>query len=145
MNNYRPWGTLDWLLAKVSNVPWDLIGCIGTEDRSLEVYRRMASKLNSSKLLKIRDEDFPYSDDTKEILQQRLEEVKVIEGDENRSNVEDHDLLEVHDKMLSTIEEYITDKESVILDVSSMPKRFFFPILKILLEIFWYYQVVKLL
>ncbi len=132
ISNYRPWGKLDWLLPKISNVSWNLIGCLGTEDRSLEVYRRLVSKLGTTKLFSIRDEDFKYSDSTKSILEDRFNEVCNLAGRDASDIVEDHELLETHDEILCPVEEYISGKQDVILDVSSMPKRFFFPILKIL-------------
>ncbi|MGR3173021.1 MAG: hypothetical protein ACUZ8N_00280 [Candidatus Scalindua sp.] len=132
MSNYRPWGTLDWLLSKINNIPWSLIGCMGTEYRSLEVYRRLASKLRSTKLFRILDEDFKYSDITKNILEDRLVDVNNIAGGNASGIVEDHQLLETHNKILFPVENFILEKQDVILDVSSMPKRFFFPILKIL-------------
>lgn len=134
MSNYRPWGTLDWLLSKTNSVEWNLIGCVGTEERSLEVYNRLAVNLNSSKLLKIIDDDFDYSQATRDILEAKLEQVANITGDSDPNNVENHKLLESHDEILSPTEDYISGKESIILDVSSMPKRFFFPILKILFQ-----------
>ena len=42
--------------------------------------------------------------------------------------------METHNEILYPVENYISEKQDVILDVSSMPKRFFFPILKILLS-----------
>ncbi len=135
MSNYRPWGTLDWLLSKTNSVAWNLIGCVGTEGRSLEVYSRLAGdNLGSSKLLKIIDEDFEYSQVTRDILEERLQQVANIAGVSELDNVEDHKLLESHDEILSPVEDYILGKQDIILDVSSMPKRFFFPILKILFQ-----------
>lgn len=134
MSNYRPWGTLDWLLSKINNVPWGLIGCMGTEYRSLEVYRQLESKLCSAKLFRILDGDFKYSDDTKNILEDRFKEVNNIAGGNASNIVEDHQLLETQHKILSPVENYISDMQDIILDVSSMPKRFFFPILKILFK-----------
>lgn len=135
MSNYRPWGTLDWLLSKTGNISWDFIGCVGTEDRSLEVYRRLVTNhLSSSKLLKILDEDFEYSQDTRDILENRFQQIIDIAGVSEPDNVEDHKLLESHDEILSPVEDYISGKQDIILDVSSMPKRFFFPILKTLFK-----------
>jgi len=105
---------------------------MGTEDRSLEVYRRLVGKLGTPKLFNIRDEDFKYSESTKSILEDRLKEVSNIAENGASNIVEDHELLETHNEILCPVEDYISGKQDVILDVSSMPKRFFFPILKIL-------------
>lgn len=134
MSNYRPWGTLNWLMSKIDKVSWNLIGCLGTEDRSLGVYGQMFSSLNSSKMLRILDEDFSYSDETRAILENRARQAIEIAGGIDLGNIEDHSLLESHDNILTPVERYISGKQDIILDVSSMPKRFFFPILKVLFK-----------
>ncbi len=134
MNNYRPWGTLSWLLSKLHPLSWDMVGCIGTEYRSLEVFKLLSASgnLNTIKFLKILDDDYDYSQKTKDCLNTRIDEAKKFRKiDED--TIEKHYLLETHDEILSPVEEYVKNKKNIILDVSSMPKRFFFPILKILL------------
>lgn len=134
MNNYRPWGTLSWLIPKLGTLSWDLIGCLGTESRSLEILRQLPTtgNLNTAKLLKIYDTDYLYSQNTKDLLITRTEEVKSLRKNSN-IEIEEHDLFETHDEILNPTEEYILNKQNIIIDVSSMPKRFFFPILKVLL------------
>ncbi|MFC1699248.1 hypothetical protein ACFL1I_04735 [Candidatus Omnitrophota bacterium] len=134
MSRYRPWGKLAWLLPKVERTSWNLVGCLGTEDRSLEVYRRLKKDLLTAKLLKILDEDFEYSVETKKIIEGRVSEVARLAGNGISDIVEDHRLLETHYEILSPLESYISDKRDVVLDVSSLPKRFFFPMLKTLIR-----------
>ena len=93
MSNYRPWGTLNWLMSKIDNVSWNLIGCLGTEDRSLGVYGQMFSSLNSSKMLRILDEDFSYSDEMRAILENRAQQAIEIAGGVDLGNIEDHSLM----------------------------------------------------
>lgn len=134
MSNYRPWGALGWLLSKINESPWNLIGCMGAEYRSLEVYRRLVTKLCSVKLLWVQDEDYEYSVETKSILENRFSDVNNIAEGNASDIIEIHKLFETHEEILAPVENYISDKQDVILDVSSMPKRFFFPILKILFK-----------
>jgi hypothetical protein len=134
MINYRPWGTLQWILSKISVPKWDLVGCLGTEFRSIEVFRRMYKFdcLDTIKLLCVLDTDYDYSALSQKMIKARKDEISAITPRFN-DIIEDHFILETHDKILSPIEGFIEGKKNIVLDVSSMPKRFFFPILKTLL------------
>jgi len=140
MKIFRPWGPLDWLMGRVPEVTWSLFGCLGTEERSLAAWRALseARRVNIVRLLRVHDgpsrytKEARYEKETKDRLGKRQAEFLASGGKEDM--VADHDLLEAHSQIVSSIDSFIRDAgPHVILDVTSLPKRFFFPILKRLL------------
>jgi len=132
---YRPWGILDWILSRGPDITWDLIGCFGTEERSLSVWQQLhcRQRLGNIKLLRISDKPSRYSTAAAERLDVRLQQLKEAGGDV--SFIEDHDITENQGDILKIFDNFVTTKgQSVIVDVTSLPKRFFFPIIKILMK-----------
>lgn len=129
--NYRPWGKIDWALNLSTNQNWSLAGTIGSEERSLATYSHLRAKglLKRELLFSVQD---VYSDKyeklNKDLLNARIEEFKKYGGDVN--SLQHFDLMSELFKLDRLSNEINSLGESVILDLSSMPKRFFFPILR---------------
>lgn len=133
---YRPWGTLDWIVNKGPDTLWDMIGCLGTEERSLAAWSRLKhmSKLRNYRLLRISDRPSRHTSLARQRCEDRLRLFRFEGG--NTDALQDFDLM---DASYGAIETEIVDAlgncgGSLILDVSSMPKRFFFPILRLCLQ-----------
>lgn len=134
-NVYRPWGLLDWVLRKTSTLTWSLFGCIGTEVRSLTVwdYLNVHNLHAEPCLLRIEDKPSRFSSTIAQLLKQR--ETEFVASNGNLSVIKDHLLLESYSAIVTETERYLTKcGHSVILDVTALPKRFFFPILRLLLS-----------
>ena len=139
MTSIRPFGPINWILDKLPQIPrWSVLGTIATEDRCLAAaqsafHSRRASDIT---LLKILD---PVS-----VTNRHHKQVAAKLTDlESRARAEFGSTLDVPEIELLCVEQEIGDfvadflqrcGENVIVDLSSMPKRFFFPVLALLLQ-----------
>jgi len=134
-NYFRPWGELNWLLPKLPNVKWDLIGCISTEDRFIATLLELekAGQINQLLFYTIID---PPSKDTS-IIQDKLtvNQSKLLASIKSIIKIEDHKLLEPYKEIVDSINNFLkTSSGNVIIDISTFPKRFFFPMIKMLMS-----------
>jgi len=132
---YRPWGILDWILSRGPDITWDLIGCFGTEERSLSVWHQLhgRKRLSNIKLLRINDKPSRYSALATERLDVQVDRFERSGGDIRF--IENHEITESQGDIFEAFRDFIkTEAQSVIVDVTSLPKRFFFPIIKILMK-----------
>ena len=123
---FRPWGLLNWALSLAPKRSWKLIGNIGTEKRSLACIGSLARDrlLADSTLLRIKSPHSPYVDLAERRIDERISEYK---GAGLRDPFYDCELL----GPITAIEPILASlPESVILDITSLPKRYFFFLLK---------------
>jgi hypothetical protein len=129
---FRPWGLLDWALALTEPRSWLFVGAIGTEERCLAAWEwmRFLGKEQGHVFARIRDVTSRHSELAEERLQDR--ERRFREAGGNTSNVTDFALLDE----LYRIEDFARSIEArqlpVLFDITSLPKKFFFPILRTL-------------
>lgn len=132
---YRPWGPIDWLLRVSPRRPWKFLGALNTEDRSLSTWRLLsgAGYLAQSKLIRIENLTSRFKEQADQMLAERCALFLAQGGREG--DFSDHGLLEPYGEILDFCERFTNeDDSSVVLDVSSMPKRFFYPILRVLFK-----------
>lgn len=137
MSSIRPFGPIRWLLDKLAQIPkWSLLGTIATEVRCLaaaEVAFQM-QRASDITLLRILD---PMSE------KNRFHPQVVVRLDELQSRARglfgtsleslQMDLLCFEQEIGDFVADYLQRcHDSVIVDLSAMPKRFFFPILTLL-------------
>ena len=130
---YRPWGPLEWVLSLSSPKKWYFFGAIGTEERSIcswsEMYRLDA--VIDGKFAEIIDVDsIKYRTLTKAALQQRRSDF--LQNGGKSKMIQSFDLMTEMYRIIN-FSRSIKHYQSVVLDISSFPKRFFFLILKDLL------------
>jgi len=128
---YRPWGSVDWVLSLSQPTQWHFVGAIGTEERSMCARNLLFSKgvINSEIFSEILDVDSQkYRAKNAHKLGLRRDEF-VNNGGDIRS-IRTHLLMDELYKINEFANEAEQAGESIILDVTSFPKRFFFPILK---------------
>jgi hypothetical protein len=129
MTSYRPWGTLDWALGLAAAKQWSFLGCLGLEERSvaavLELHKDKLLSPGNILLLKINDVISQDPVQESQIYQHRLGQCQKV-GISPHQKV--HGILDPSAQWLDAFDSIKSDK--VILDISSMPKRFFFPLLK---------------
>ncbi|WP_411827521.1 hypothetical protein [Luteolibacter sp. AS25] len=135
MSSYRPWGLLDWALSISDSREWNFIGAIGTEERSLSALNwvRELGSLKSTSMVKVDPmRGTRYYSKTQVQLAERLSQFQLL-------GVEDPDVLSIELLAeLHEIESLAADLSkrgsAIILDITSFPKRFFFPLLRTLIK-----------
>lgn len=132
--NFRPWGELDWLLSKTKGEKWNVIGCASFEDRCYGLQKRLpADSVISNLYFNILPPESSSKVNQIQKLKESIEELK-------KAGVKDGQIIEVllHDsinKFIDPLSEFLESSNgNIILDISSQPKRFFFPILKIIMK-----------
>ena len=131
---WRPWGQLDWLLSHTTVTQWDLIGCVATEPRclsSLKVLTRFRGPTNAQ-FFQITDEDSRFQSHSVALLTERREQLRTLIG--GRCNIRPCHLFDLQADLVRQIDESSDlTGNSVLVDISCLPKRFFFPLLRRLL------------
>lgn len=134
-NNFRPWGELNWLLSKLPKEKWDLIGCLSVEDRFIGTLLSLekTDQINRSLFLKVID---PPSKETS-IIQSKLlaNQSKLKAATKSSYQIEEHELLEPYKNIVDSINGFLKESDgNIIVDISTFPKRFFFPLVKRLMQ-----------
>jgi hypothetical protein len=121
-------------LKKYPEKKWDIIGSISTEDRCLGIFDKSISiNKNTVRLFEIID---PPSKNTK-VIQEKiaLNKNKYLALGGLASEIETHQLMEQHHLIVSSIDNFLINTTgNIIFDITTFPKRFFFPILKKLIQ-----------
>ncbi len=135
-NHFRPWGLLEWVLPRVPKLKWSIMGCLSTEDRcitALQNTKRLLPELGRIKFIQVEDPPSNYSDAIAALIgnhQEQLFRLGVLPRD-----IEKHQLFQQVYKLKTTIDQFVSDSQGdIIIDISSFPKRFFFPIIKLLIS-----------
>jgi hypothetical protein len=136
IESYRPWGLLPWVLDKSPQVDWCVLGSLSPEERSLSVWQQLNSsgRLANSYLAEIIDPPAPRYDQLRATkIAARRSEFDLLGG--VSSAIHQHHLFEKTGDLIAWTESFISSAgPNIILDISSLPKRFFFPIIKKLLK-----------
>lgn len=131
----RPWGLLSWVIERISKRNWSMLGCLATEERCIPALNEMNKRglLNSVKFFEVVDPPSGHSIKSEQRRDDRRSEFIAIRS--NESEIEEHELLESAHDIVTSVKDFCENAtESVILDISSFPKRFFFPIVRQLLQ-----------
>lgn len=128
----RPWGVLDWALELSKPRQWDFLGALGTEERSLAAWHwlREMKILKSSQLLEIRDLHSRHTLRANELLLEREKEFRLAGGNSDNIHRKLELLSELHRITHIGRESEGVCGGSLLLDITSLPKRFFFPLLR---------------
>jgi len=131
---YRPWGRLREVINNIGRDKFFFYGCLSTEDRcvgALSELEKMGA-IGGVSLVEIADIPSEYSESAaakRYVNEKRFEEIGF-----GSALIEKIDLLDSEEKVFRWVEECIPRSSKVILDISSLPKRFFFAAVKILLR-----------
>lgn len=135
----RPWGKPRWLLQMDSMRAnsWLLIGAISTQERCLSMVRNQAITFNlaHAAFLEIVDEASVFSDQANSMREvNRTHFQKEVRA--NFRELHTYDLLEPLKRLQRQVDQWVVGehKNNVILDVTCLPERFFFPLLRWLLD-----------
>lgn len=134
-DHFRPLGELSWILNKLPIEKWDIIGCLSFEDRFKGALQYLTEneKAGNAIYFKITD---PPSKDSKLVNEKITKNVaEFLSLNRSENEIQDFKLLDSTNKIVESIKAFLDSSDgNIILDISTFPKRFFFPILKILLQ-----------
>lgn len=142
---YRPWGRLEWLLPRLKQPSWSLLGSLSPEERSLTTWSQLSSSgiLSSYRMLSVTPEP-ARTPELRPLAEQwgtRWHELYALRLAAFRASGGDPDAISALGlsdeayKIRLTYEAFrASSGNSVVLDISSMPKRFFFPLLRFLIR-----------
>lgn len=128
---YRPWGAIEWVLSLSAPKAWHWVGAIGTEQRSLTGWReaRRLGAVASEDFVEIQDvPSIRHQERTSAALNERREEFESNGG--LRSSIVSFDLLSELFRMTEFAQGTAGKGQSLVLDITSLPKRFFFTLLR---------------
>ena len=131
----RPWGLAPWLLPKLNAEPWSVIGTISTEERSNAIFEHLnyERQINHVEFLNISDLDSRYSKECEELRAERLREFNVFTA--GAASVKEFGLMESSRLIGRFFEGFLSASGgNLIVDISAMPKRFFFPLVRLALR-----------
>jgi hypothetical protein len=135
MSTYRPWGMLPWVLEHSPKLNWSFLGCLSFEERSLAA-RETALKACSivqTYLAEVIDPPSRFQAATEEQLKERRQEYLTSGGHED--DIRKHLLFARNGELISMIDTVIARSDgNILLDMTSLPKRFFFPACRLLLK-----------
>jgi len=138
-SSYKPWGLLSWVLNKIPDIsPWNFLGCFSTEERCLSAWKILPDCRRSHvKLIRVND---PPSIKYSRLVADRYatNEVDLVKSGGSLNWIEGHELREPTHHIMASIDAFIATSGNnggnVILDITSFPKRFFFPAIRQLLD-----------
>jgi len=133
MAHLKPWGPLRWVLSRIKGERWALLGTVSVEERSLATIREVSARLSLAQLLVIRDPDTLDGEAFEERIALRKTEFRSSGAPSD--SFSEVPLLANLDTVNANVERLLAaSARSVVLDISAMPKRWFFPALKMLLR-----------
>lgn len=128
---YRPWGHLGALLPRIRPLrDWGILGCLGTEERSLGAWEQLVRVSHPYvRFLRINDPPSRYTQAAEERLAIRTG--AFIQSGAAQDWIVDCNLFSTHNEIVSIADQFAAaSPEHVVLDITSLPKRFFFPFLR---------------
>jgi hypothetical protein len=135
MNGYRPWGLLHWTLERAPDVSWSVLGCLSPEERCLATWHtlRELKRLSSSCLIRIESPESRFTKRINQKLSIRISQFLSLGGRE--TSVQNHGLFARTGEIMEFVNEFLNESgPNIILDITCFPKRFFFPIIKLMLR-----------
>ena len=132
---YRPWGHLPWVLNRLEDRTWNFWGCLSTEDRCLGTLLCCLEPniLKDVFFIEVIDPlESEYSSEAKSKRDKQRSEEKKLFRDAQIVEMGLHDPVVQIKKQVDIYLE--SSGENLIVDISSFPKKYFFPILKFVLK-----------
>lgn len=134
MITVRPSGSLKWVLKNLSQRPWKMLGVLSTESRCLSGWEMLEHSgcLRSSTLIQIEDPPSRYSVESASLL--RIQVERWTSSRKSSDQLELLPLFAATERIMSAVDQFAVGAHSLILDVSCLPKRFMFPVIRRLLQ-----------
>lgn len=129
---FRPWGDVNWLIAKHRSENWAAIACCATETRSVDSILALSKIAKWMSVVSIWDPD-PLDDEEQEralssAFRRLSEQIKCP------YSAHSGELKASLDTVREIVDEAVKVSGDIILDITSFPKRWFFPMVRFLCD-----------
>jgi hypothetical protein len=137
---FRASGPMNWLLEKFSSISsWSLIGTISPEERSLAVLEDLLSmgRLANGEFIRVDPAQHYQPNQFRNSFIKKLNsrERKAKRMARKAINIRSREILCREDDLISVARESLGPcSKNLIIDISAMPKRFFFPLITLAME-----------
>ena len=130
----RPWGPATWMLDKLPSRQWSLLACMGPEERSLGIWRLINSRkcAGESAFVSIEPAGSRFHSEYQVAMTARQAELSGI-GEPSLGVLKSELFASAADIVALADDFALRCAPHLILDISTFPKRFFFPFIKRLL------------
>lgn len=130
---YRPWGPLQWLVSRLPQKEWDFLGVLGTEDRCTASYEQLRSSVKHHEFWLIEDPNPTPAGAFASRYQVLKDDLVRLGASPDRFSTAE--LLENIDTIREKVDAFVSSSNgAIVLDISSMPKWWFFPATRFLLQ-----------
>jgi hypothetical protein len=137
---FIPWGTAAWVDSKMAKRTWAYLGCLSREDRSLTAMKSGLLDPSYVRYVRVFDEDPDNFQEELRALDERVDELLAMGV--GRDQITDAPLLAPIDELVDILEGVRSSSDSLIIDISSFPKRWFFSLLRLALVDFDFSNVM---
>ena len=130
MTGFRPWGHIDWLIGRLTDRQWSLLACCGTEERSIALPTYLGrGQFAAVEVVAVRDPQPLNRQHTHSRLVCRRK--SLLDSGFHAEEIIDAELLGGLERTLEPVGR-LAEKgaASVIIDITSLPKLWFFPIVQ---------------
>jgi hypothetical protein len=133
---FRPWGELGWVLSGVGPQQWSLLGTLATEERCFAVAEDLGGLGLPSYFLEILDPEIDETSAAQREERLRQNRNRLLACGVTEERMVQVPLLASLDAVQESLDAFFLfcSTENVILDISSMPKRWFFPLVRLLVS-----------
>lgn len=130
MQRFRPWGRIDWLLGRLEGRAWSMIGCCGTEKRSISLAEHLGRlAFRHVSMVEIRD---PQPLDSGAV-EERLAEHRtaLAAAGYSADEIVSAPLVADLDMIMGIVAGLVeAGSTSLLIDLTSLPKHWFFPLIR---------------
>ncbi len=135
MTTFRPWGHVDWVLGRLTERAWSFVGVVGTEARSTALARYLSrGKLHRAAMLAIKDASPLDEEALNAILAGRQADLVATAG-YGADDFTTVPLMADLGIIRAVVEQIAANgATSLIVDITSMPKRWFFALVQAALD-----------
>lgn len=137
---FRPFGPMNWILSRLPHVSsWSLAGTISPEERSLSVLHELTSGalLKNAEFIRVEPDGRKRNPKFRQGFIQKLNIRQKVATQRAASllNVRSENILCREESLVTLAKETLSScSENLIVDISAMPKRFFFTLLAVASE-----------
>jgi len=131
--NFRAWGDAEWLVPRFGcGDDWHVLACIGTEKRSVHSAIELAKFATKLHLVQIDDPHPADPQATKKELKKAWDQIEAKLAGRFEKTV--GELKSSLDEVADFAETAVLQSPNIIVDMTSFPKRWFFPLVQQLLN-----------
>ena len=131
----RPWGPISWVVDKLAARKWSLLGCLGPEERGLGAWQLLQNRGISGRsgFVRIEPTAARFHSEYQQEMLKRTAELHSL-GDPSEGILQS-ELFANASEIVALVDQFASIcGPNVIIDISTFPKRFFFPFVKRLLS-----------